>query len=193
MKTALITASPKHTGSASAALLYQLKNRLPSDIETVDVAMHSPTLTAEAMAALEQCETWVFAFPLYVDAIPSHLLSCLMQLENSHLAGHHKRIFAIVNCGFYEGSQTEPAVMILKNWCRKAGFSWGCGIGIGCGCAMALLMALKPGNPLRAPVDDAISSLASVIIRPRPHADLYRSFGFPRGVYQNIHGAPRSA
>ena len=186
MKIALITASPKRSGSASATLLDQLRSRLPAGIETIDVAMHTPALTDEAVSALEGCSAWVFDFPLYVDAIPSHLLSCLMQLESSHLAHRDVKIYGVVNCGFYEGKQTEPALMILRNWCRKAGFTWGGGIGIGCGAAMAMLMSLKTGSPLRAPVDKGIDTIASLIESPRPFADIFCNFGFPRAAYQAI-------
>ena len=37
----------------------------------------------EDIDRLLEAEAWVFAFPLYIDCLPSHLLSCLEQLEKA--------------------------------------------------------------------------------------------------------------
>ncbi|HAW69762.1 MAG TPA: hypothetical protein DHD79_09105, partial [Firmicutes bacterium] len=85
------------------------------------------------MAELAACDTLVFAFPLYVDGIPSHLLSCLSQMEGylKPLASKEMRVYAIVNCGFYEGRQNQHALDMMQNWCAKTRLIWGHGLGIG--------------------------------------------------------------
>ena len=79
----------------------------------------------------ENCDAYVFAFPLYVDGIPSHLLGALMEHEKGMPIG--ARVYAMVNNGFYEGVQNAPAVSMLRNWCARAGLVWGQGLGIGAG------------------------------------------------------------
>ena len=46
----------------------------------VEIALHHSVVSQEAIEKLKNIEVWVFAYPLYVDAVPAHLLSCLVQL-----------------------------------------------------------------------------------------------------------------
>lgn len=75
----------------------------------------------------------MFAFPLYVDGVPSQLLSCLRQIEKVGVPNKNTMVFGIANCGFYEGKQNEIAIEILRNWCNKLKLQWGMGMGIGVG------------------------------------------------------------
>jgi hypothetical protein len=76
---------------------------------------------------LTECNVLVFAFPLYVDGIPSHLLNCLRKLEK-FFGGLDKKdimVYSLGNCGFYEGDQNKLAIEMMENWCAKAGLKWG--------------------------------------------------------------------
>lgn len=112
-----------------------------------------------------------------MDGVPAHLLSCLMQLEESQLKGQEIHIYGIVNCGFYEGIQAEPALEVLKNWCAKAELIWGAGLGIGGGGALASMAGLDPGKGPKAPIDRKLKALAEVIFHRKKQENQYASFG----------------
>ncbi len=80
MKIAFINGSPKIKGSASACILKDLKLFLNNNIIS-EYNFNKKKLTLKQMEELARCDILVFAFPLYVDGIPSHLLNCLIQLE----------------------------------------------------------------------------------------------------------------
>jgi len=128
MKIAFINGSPKKTYSASASLLQDLKSLFAQDGAIIsDYNFDKPTLSKEEMEQLKDYDIFVFSFPLYFDGIPSHLLNCLIQLESYFISvkGKNIKVYSIVNCGFYEGHQTRPAIEMMENWCSKAGLEWG--------------------------------------------------------------------
>ena len=85
MKIVLINGSPKVKGSTSEALTGALKDRLSSKANIIEIGFHVATLPQEAINQMRDADAWVFLYPLYVDGIPGHLLSCLVQLEQAHL------------------------------------------------------------------------------------------------------------
>ncbi|NLM44942.1 MAG: NAD(P)H-dependent oxidoreductase, partial [Clostridiales bacterium] len=136
MKIAFINGSPKTKDSASASLLQELKSLLEQDgITSSDYNFNKPMLSIEEMEQMKEHNILVFAFPLYVDGIPSHLLNCLTQLETFLASVKEKdiKVYSMVNCGFYEGHQTKLAMEMMENWCSKAELKWGQGVGIGAG------------------------------------------------------------
>lgn len=174
MKIALICDSPKKKQSASGALLTDLQGFFP---EAVEIFLHTDSVSEASLEKLRQADVWVIACPLYVDGIPSHLLSCLMQLEQAQMPT--QRVYGIVNCGFYEGVQAKTALQILENWCQKASFVWGSGIGVGGGGGFAQMPA-----PPKAPVKQMLSRLAEKISRREVQENVYVSVAFPRFLYK---------
>jgi len=86
MKIAIINGSPKIKDSASDCILQELKVFLSKQDNTIiEYHFRKPQLSIKEMENLVECDDLVFAFPLYVDGIPSHLLSCLTKLENYFL------------------------------------------------------------------------------------------------------------
>ena len=81
MKIALINGSPKINNSASGALLEDVKRYLGETIEVINFGFHSSGISKEVIEELKKIDVWVFSYPLFVDGIPGHLLSCLVQLE----------------------------------------------------------------------------------------------------------------
>ena len=184
MRIALINGSPKIKNSASSTLLDDLKRNVGEKAEVVNVALHSPVLSKEVVEELEKAETWVFAFPLYVDGIPGHLLSCLVQIEEARTATPTRYIYGMVNCGFYEGIHTKLALKLLQNWCLKTGFIWGGGMGVGCGGALATMPKLEPGHGPKAPIDRALAELSDAILKREIQENKYVSIAFPRSLYK---------
>ena len=75
MKIALIHASPKAADSASGILLELLASRLPREAVVLRTALHTPSVSPQALEQLREADLWVFSLPLYVDSVPGHLLS----------------------------------------------------------------------------------------------------------------------
>lgn len=194
MKIALLNGSPKIKNSASEILLADLKYFLSGQSETFEAPLHHAAVSKEMIAKLQNADAWIISCPLYVDGIPGHLLSCLAELEkysrekynrkNETPEPHSIYIYGIVNCGFYEGIQTETALEILENWCKKAGFIWGGGIGIGGGGGLAMMNSPKPGTGPKAPIDKALQAMADKILRQERQPNCYVSVAFPRFLYK---------
>jgi hypothetical protein len=181
VKAVFIDASPKRKDSTSGVLLNALESRLPAGVEVVRLGLHAGEVPAEVPEALAGAGALVFSCPLYVDALPSHLLSCLEQLEK---AGERPGpvVYALVNCGFYEGVQADHALEVFRNWCAKAGLAWGGGLGIGGGGAIQGLPATGKG-PM-APVCRALGELGERLSRRETGANAYLSIAFPRMLYR---------
>lgn len=147
--------------------------------------MRKNSVPEDLIKELEDAGVWVFAAPLYVDSIPSHLLSCLVQLERVPWQRSCERlIYGMVNCGFYEGVQAELALAVLRNWCAKAGFSWGGGIGVGGGGSLAAMPETKPGKGPKAPIHKALDALAGQILEGETQENVYVTIAFPRVLYK---------
>lgn len=184
MRISLINGSPKISNSASGTLLEDLAGYLGESTEVVNLGFHSPAISKEAAEELVKTEAWVFSYPLYVDGIPGHLLSCLMQIEEMHIHNLQIHIYGIVNCGFYEGIQAEFALKLLQNWCLKTGFVWSGGIGIGGGGGLAMMQQPKPGRGPKAPIEKALAELADTIRKKEVRENKYVSVAFPRFLYK---------
>lgn len=188
MRIALINGSPKVKESASGSLLESLKayflgeNLTPEDV--VEIGLHKGALPGNALEELERADGLVFACPLYVDGIPAHLLSCLVQLEKAGWKKDGVHVYGIVNCGFYEGIQAEFALDILKNWCGKAGVIWGGGIGVGGGGGLAQMPDVKGGHGPKAPVEHALKEMGEKILQKEIQENTYVSVAFPRRLYK---------
>lgn len=184
MKIALINGSPKINNSASGALLEDVKRYLGKTIEVINFGFHSSGISKEVIEELKKIDVWVFSYPLYVDGIPGHLLSCLVQLEEGHIHNPQVHIYGIVNCGFYEGVQAELALKILENWCLKTRFIWSGGIGVGGGGGLAMMPEMEPGCGPKAPIDKALAELSGVILKKQVRENIYVSVAFPRFLYK---------
>lgn len=183
MKISLINGSPKVTNSASQTLLDDLARNLADQAEIKMVAAHSPVLSQDIIRQLEAADAWVFALPLYIDGIPGHLLSCLVQLDKE-IINPKRHVYGIVNCGFYEGIHARLALDILHNWCLKTGAIWGGGIGVGGGGGLMMLPNLAPGQGPKAPLDKALADLADQILEREVQENNYICLALPRALYK---------
>lgn len=192
MKIALINGSPKTNRSASAALLADLQKYITvadtsSGSEKTEISEYScnqQDISDKIIVELQNAAVLVIACPLYVDGIPAHLLSCLMQLESADWKNHEIHVYGIVNCGFYEGIQAEPALCILQNWCAKTGLIWGGGIGVGGGGALMQMPTMENGHGPKAPVEQALRAMADTICAHKIQENRYVSIAFPRFLYK---------
>jgi multimeric flavodoxin WrbA len=186
MKIALINGSPKAKNSTSGYILQTLKPLLPNEHEIIECYFRIPHISNHDLEQIAECDILVFAFPLYVDGLPSHLINCLYQMEAFFNTMPTKKmvVYSLVNCGFYEGHQNAIAMEIMKNWCEKAKLNWGQGIGIGGGGMLPALAGVPDGQGPKKNLSRALKSIACSISAGATADDLYISPNFPRFVYK---------
>lgn len=187
MKISLINGSPKFKNSASGCLLQELKPFLEHDNNLIsEYHFREPQLNTGEMEQLAQCDVLVFAFPIYVDGIPSHLLNCLIQLESffSTIKAKDIIVYSLVNCGFYEGHQNALAIEMMKNWCAKAELQWGQGVGIGAGGMLTAIKNVPIGNGPKKDLGIAFEKLANNILKASSGEDIFITANFPRILYK---------
>ncbi len=187
MKIALINGSPKIHESASGCVLHELKALLDNTNHMIcEYSFKKPQLSSEEMDNLAECNVLVFAFPLYVDGIPSHLLNCLVQLETlfSAIKETNILVYSVINCGFYEGRQNELAIEIMENWCIKAGLKWGQGIAIGAGGMLPMLKNVPNGHGLKKNLERALIHLSNNILKSTSGDNICITANFPRILYK---------
>ena len=132
MKTVLIDCSPKKRFCASAYFLFL--QRLFLGGEKVSEKLRVPADHARILEQLRDAQAVVFATPLYVDGVPSHVLRFLEKMERfCRDNGLELRVYCIANNGFIEGKQNEPLMQVFEHFCTRAGLVWGGGVGIGGG------------------------------------------------------------
>ncbi len=132
MKTLLIHCSPKKRFCASAYFLFL--QGLFIGGEKVKERLRSPADHARILKQFLDAQTVVFALPLYMDGVPSHVLRFLEEMETfCRENGLRLRVCCIANNGFIEGKQNGPLMQVFENFCVRAGLAWGGGVGIGGG------------------------------------------------------------
>ena len=132
MKTVFINCSPKKRFCASSYFIGL--QRLFVGGEKTTCTLRTPADHAAILEELIDAKNVVFAVPLYVDGIPSHVLRFMEKLE-AHAKDNdlHLNLYIIANNGFIEGRQNEPLMQTFERFCERAGFAWGGGVGIGGG------------------------------------------------------------
>lgn len=187
MNIALINGSPKVKDSASGCILQELKPFLERDSNTIyEYSFRKPDLGTIDINHISECNALVFAFPLYVDGILSHLLSCLVKLEELFLSIKDKDVivYSIANCGFYEGHQNALALEIIENWCAKTGLRWGQGIGMGAGGMLISTQNVPIGKGPKKSLGTALSQFSNNILIRASDENLFITANFPRFLYK---------
>lgn len=70
-------------------LLDELKEMIPENHDLVNFGIHHAMLNAYQLEDISTCDVLVFALPMYMGGIPSHLLHCQVQLEKSLTESPH--------------------------------------------------------------------------------------------------------
>ncbi|VBB46722.1 conserved hypothetical protein [uncultured Paludibacter sp.] len=182
MNITFINGSPKAKGSASQAILNDLKTFLPSQ-NISEIHFNKPKVTEKQIETLKKSEILVFSFPLYVDSVPSNLLGCMIVLEKE-LQSLPITVYAICNNGFYEGIQNRPALKVIKNWSSKTKLNWGQGLGVGCGGMLAGLINVPAGKGPKKNLGVALKNLSEKISHCQPGENVFITANFPRFLYK---------
>ena len=118
MKLTIVNGSPRH-GKSNSGLLVELLLPFIQEKNEVNIAhVENYKSVDKYIDEIVKADMLVFAFPLYVDSIPSHILYLMERISENH-RNNKLIIYVIMNNGFYEGKQN--------------GFVWGQGIGCGAG------------------------------------------------------------
>ena len=132
MKTIFINCSPKKQFCASSYFLFL--QRLFIGGKKVTEKLRTPADYERILHQLRDAQAVVFGVPLYVDGIPSHVLSFMEKMEAFCKENSLRlNVYCIANNGFIEGKQNEPLMQLFENFCARAALSWGGGVGIGGG------------------------------------------------------------
>lgn len=142
-------------------------------------------LPIRSLETLNSSDAIVFAFPLYVDSLPSHFLRFLEALEIYFKANenHNIRVYAISNCGFYEGEQNRIALKIIENWCHKCNLIFAQGLGIGGGPVANEFPNVELGHAIKKDIGLAINTLCINILNDGVCSNIYASINFPKRLY----------
>lgn len=186
MRIMLINGSPRGKNGNSQYLLDEVEKELQHRHELAELDLNKKDFPSEALTAIQAQDALVFAFPLYVDGIPSHLLRCLMRLE-SLLKPQAQRlpihVYAIVNCGFYEGGQTRLALEMMAHWCDQSRLIWGQGLGVGGGEMLGQIKTVPLGRGPKKNLGKALSTLIHSIVNGQNGQNLFVSPAFPRWLF----------
>ena len=144
MKTLILTMSPRKSFSASMYYSKVLKFFMKKgEAEILELKTQKQYLDLERQ--LDSVDNLVFVTPVYVDTLPSTVLEKLVKIEDFAKDKNLKiNVYAITNCGFYEGEQCELAQKTFETWCLKCGFNFYGGLGIGAGVMVAFIRTLIP-------------------------------------------------
>ena len=124
MKTVFINCSPKKKFSASDYFLSVQKFFVKG--EKVKEVLKNKKDYERILKVLNDGDNVVFCLPLYIDCLPSHVISFLKEMEGFCLERKIKlQIYAIANNGYIEGVQSKALLQIFRNFCMRSGLTWG--------------------------------------------------------------------
>lgn len=186
MRIAMINGSPKLGKSNSGILVQRLEPFLREGNEIMQYNISKKPLTSEQYRELLTMDVLILAFPLYIDAIPSHLFHMLVTFQEYCKKEKNKDIcvYAVINNGFYEGKQCSTAVEILKHWCLRSGLHFGQAICQGGGEMLGFLEQVPSGHGPIKNLGTAMRSLTENIRSGASDKTLAFNPNLPRFIWK---------
>ena len=199
-KALLLVGSPRGKASTSHAIGSYLAQKLGAGgMETEEIAVLEALRSTESLErlleAMDSAQLVIVSFPLYVDQLPAPLAQALEivaerrkeKLSAGKAAGaRRQKIIAIVQCGFPETLQNQPALDILRRFAAEAGYDWAGGLAMGMGGAAGGKRLDQAGGMLRHVVkalDLAAVSLLSGNAIPEEATTLMGKPLIPKWLY----------
>ncbi|MBP1906772.1 multimeric flavodoxin WrbA [Paenibacillus turicensis] len=187
MKIALINGSPKGRSSNSGLFLNILKPLIEEGNELTSYRVNSKQLNVEQFQEINEADAIVVAFPVYFDAIPSHLLRMMVELENYRKTEKSNKeivLYALINNGFFEGQQCKTAANIVENWCKRCSFRFGMAIGHGAGEMFSYFNQVPLGKGPLKNLGRAMDQLSNAILTRNSAESLFIQPNFPRILWR---------
>jgi len=125
----LINGSPKKNSSNSNYFL----NIISKHLDKYNLFNIKNKKYDEILNSINESDSIILSFPLYVDSPPSILLEFLDYIIDQKINLNKKYVYVIINCGFREGKQNLTALEIIKNWCKEVNATYASIILIGAG------------------------------------------------------------
>lgn len=183
MKISIINGSPK-PGESNSGIMSEYITSLIGGQEIIIYNIGKVGLTEEQFAKISKSDALIFAFPLYVDGIPSHLLHLLADFEKRIVFNKNTMVYCIVNNGFFEGKQNRIAIDQMKNWCSAVGLIWGQAIGIGAGEMLPFIKDIPLGYGPNKNIGNALKELVCNIKYSDSGKDIFISPNWPRFLWR---------
>jgi multimeric flavodoxin WrbA len=186
MKIALINGSQK-TGESNSGIILDRINSLINGKHEVEIYYSGIKLfTDETFKKIIRADAIVLAFPLFVYSVPSHTLKMLMELENviKREKADSLVMYTIVNCGFYEGKQSNVAFKIIEHWCEHSGVKFGGGIGQGAGEMLGRTKDIPLNKGSFNNLGRALQAMTEKIELKEPFETIYLSPLFPQILFK---------
>ena len=171
-RACLIVGSPKTLSNSTSSvfgnyLLDQLKGHAwETESLTLKASLCTKQGEADLLAAVDRADLLLFAFPLYIDALPFLLTKALELIANHRHKGDHvrlQRLFAITNNGFPESYQNNPALLICRNFATASGITWMGSLALGAGEGLIGGEPLKPRNTQGLPCMHITEALKATV------------------------------
>ncbi len=186
MKTLLLNCSFRGEKSNSNFFLSRLEELLTGETERINLLRYGGIETL--YTKISGVDALVLGVPLYVDGLPGQVVELLEKLyvmRKNLPAG--LKIYGVTNMGFYESSQMQTQLRILKNFCFKAGFIYGGSLAIGAGEMMSQLNNIPIDKGPNKIMGQGMKNLADSINKGEAMPDFYsKPKHFPRWVYMYI-------
>lgn len=184
MEITIINGSPKRDKSTSDLLMEYLISQINDNNEIELHNIKNDTFTERQFEKVQNSDVFIFAFPLYVDSVPSHVLKLLIELEKRNFATKNIVVYCVINNGFFEGHQNRIAITQMKNWCRSCGFIWGQAVGIGAGEMLPFLKDIPMGHGPNKNIGSALKCLSKNILSKSAGQDILVSPNWPRLLWK---------
>jgi hypothetical protein len=162
----LIVGSPKTlTPSTSAVLGGHVLKRLQergwqTETLTLTPRICRPAGQTELLDAADRANLLLFAFPLYVDALPFLMVRALELIaDHHHTPSRQQRLVAIANNGFPEAYQNYLALAMCRRFAHQTGIRWAGGLALGGGEGLIGGQPLQPRMGSGLPATHVISAL----------------------------------
>lgn len=194
-KTLLINCSLKAGDSNSRIFLDTLNRNMNGEAVIVNIGEYLRRFD-ELTSVVDGADKLVVAMPLFVDGVPSVAVRFMEHLYIQNSASN-KKVYAIVNQGFYESRQSCNALAIAKNWAEKTGFDYSGGVAVGAGEMIGMLVhnGISENGPIKSTIV-ALKQMAKAVEHGDKFEDIYvEPTRFSRRMYMFIANRtwPRSA
>lgn len=139
MKTVLLTTSPKkHSRWANSSYFLWLTGLQIRKKDKICLNLKGKKDYNSIFAVCKNADVLVIAMPVYVDAIPFHVLRFLQEAQKE-ADNWHCKVYVVTNCGFFEGEQCKLLLNQVACWCKRCRLEYGGGLGVGAGEMLGVL------------------------------------------------------